>query len=206
MKIKSALLFGLINLILFTLSIDTYGQKKKGEPMDQLVTISTSFGNIKILLYDDTPNHKQNFLSLVNQGFYNRTVFHRIINGFMIQCGEDTSASTQIKTFEENTIPSEILPNRVHKRGAVSMARTENPGKRSDRTQFFIVQSYTGSHFLDNNYTVFGEVVSGFEVIDKIAAQEKDINDRPIIPIRMTIKSELVKRSDVIRFYSYIYE
>lgn len=195
----------LIILMVAPLSF-AFAQKNASAPTDQLVTISTTFGNIKILLFDDTPLHKQNFLSLVEKGFYKRTSFHRIINGFMIQAGEDTSSLSKGKSFEEITLAAEIRPNRTHKRGALSMARPDNPEKRSDGTQFFIVQSHNGSHFLDNQYTVFGQVMSGMEVVDMIAQQEKDLSDRPLIPIRMIVKVETVKRSDITKFYNYIYE
>jgi cyclophilin family peptidyl-prolyl cis-trans isomerase len=199
--------FRLISVLLFVLfCLSGHSQKVTPDPGDYLVTITTSFGNIKILLFDDTPVHKQNFITLAESGFYNYTSFHRIINGFMIQAGEDTTAYASGKTFEEVSLPAEFRPNRVHKRGAVSMARPENPEKRSDRTQFFIVQSYNGAHFLDNQYTVFGQVVSGLEVVDNIALVEKDLTDRPVYPMRITVKVDKVKRSDVLKFYSWVYE
>lgn len=191
--------------LVFFCSLFTAAQKPVKEPLDFLVTISTPYGNIKVLLYDDTPLHKANFIKLSQSGFYNHTTFHRIINGFMVQGGEDTTSFSKGKPFEEISLPAEILPHRTHKRGALSMARPENPAKRSDRTQFFIVQGPNGSHFLDGQYTVFGEVMSGMEVVDIIAQQEKDLNDRPTIPIRMTIKAEKVSRSEILKFYNYSY-
>jgi cyclophilin family peptidyl-prolyl cis-trans isomerase len=207
MNMKNLLTTSCLLMILMVSTVsDANAQKKTAEPTDQLVTISTTFGSIKILLFDDTPMHKKNFLTLAGKGFYNQTSFHRIIPGFMIQAGEDTTALSKGKSFEEITLAAEIRPNRTHKRGALSMARPDNPEKRSDGTQFFIVQSPNGSHFLDNQYTVFGQVMSGMEVVDMIAQQEKDLSDRPLIPIRMTVKVETVKRSDILNFYNYIYE
>lgn len=189
-----------------------------------MVLISTSFGDMKAVLYDETPLHRDNFIKLVKEGFYNGTLFHRVIDGFMIQGGDPDS-----KTAKPNqmlgqggpgyTIPAEFKQELIHKKGALAAARmgdNVNPQKASSGSQFYIAQgkrytseelnmlqarmgkqfnqtqkdAYTnegGVPFLDYEYTVFGQVIEGLEVIDKIAKVQKDRYDRPIEDVKMTI-------------------
>lgn len=186
------------------------------------VLLKTSFGDITIALYDETPKHKENFLKLVNEKFYDGVLFHRIIQGFMIQGGDPDSKNAkpgqQLGAGDIGyKIPAEIVNGRFHKRGAVAAAREGdqvNPQKASSGCQFYIVdgtvydndkmdmisqrtgktfsseqvEAYTtigGAPWLDGDYTVFGEVVSGMDVVDKIAAQKKDRNDRPLEDIKI---------------------
>ena len=186
------------------------------------VLLKTSMGDIVIALYDDTPQHKANFVKLVNEKFYDGVLFHRIIKGFMIQGGDPDSKTAKpgqrLGSGDVGyTIPAEFVPAHIHKRGAVAAARmgdNVNPQKASSGCQFYIVdgtvydndklnmlsmrtgktftpeqvQAYTtdgGAPFLDGDYTVFGEVVSGMYVVDKIAAQQKDGADRPIEDIKI---------------------
>lgn len=186
--------------ILFTFS--SFAQKQKCAKYDYLVSIHTDFGDIKILLYEDTPIHKANFIKLIKEGFYNGNTFHRVINGFMIQGGSDTTSFNKGKELNDITLPAEFSDNHKHIKGALAAARIDNPEKRSDRTQFYLVQSNNGTHFLDNQYTVFGQVMSGFDVIDKIAAQAVDANSKPLKDIIMTITVEKVKIADIEKFYS----
>ena len=241
-----------------------------------LVVISTDFGEIKLKLYDDTPEHKQNFLKLIDEGYYDGTLFHRVMEKFMIQGGDPDSknAAPGSRLGGGNpgyTIPAEILPQHFHKKGALAAARRggpSNPEKRSSGSQFYIVQgevftpgkldtmemmrnsrakneflqekfeeakpkldefrknndqdgfnifvaelrasadsawtdqpkfsfndeqreAYTtvgGYPSLDGEYTVFGEVVEGLDVLDKIAAVETDQYDRPKTDIKMEVK------------------
>ena len=180
-------------------------------------------------MYDSTPLHRDNFIKLVKQGFYDSLLFHRVIDGFMVQGGDPESKHADSAAMLGNgeapgdMIPAEFRNNLIHKKGALAMARTDNPEKASSNCQFYIVQgkpcsdtilnqvecgvrqngnilfSYTdaqrkiyktigGTPFLDQNYTVFGEVVKGLDVIDKIAAVPRDQNDRPLKDIRMKMR------------------
>jgi len=158
--------------------------------------IHTDLGDMKGILYNQTPNHRDNFVKLVKSGFYDGTLFHRVIMGFMIQGGDPTSKTAKPGQRLGGgdlgyTIPAEFNPAIQHKRGALAAARTGdnvNPSKASSASQFYIVQPDKGTHFLDMNYTVFGEITDGFDVIDKIASAPKDASDRPIDDIKMTIQ------------------
>ena len=187
----------------------------QGTKSETLVVIKTSYGDITAKLYNDTPQHRDNFIKLIKEGWYNDSPFHRIIKGFMIQGGGNKDG----RQDPGYTIPAEILPNHIHKRGALSAARLGdqvNPQKASSGCQFYLVQgtvlddatlnsyeqryntkftdeqrkTYTtigGTPWLDGAYTVFGEVVSGFDVIDKIAAVPTGQGDKPVTPVTMKI-------------------
>ena len=229
MKITKILLIGLITLSFIGCSSAQNGEKKNKKdivenkkaadmPQEkrQKVLIKTTLGDITIELYNETPLHRDNFIKLTNEKFYDDLLFHRIIQNFMIQTGDPDSKNAKPGQMLGNggpgyTIPAEFNPNIYHKRGAVAAARTAdqiNPEKRSSGSQFYIVdgQQFTmdqlnsmttlggaklspaqlklystgrGAPFLDGAYTVFGEVVKGMDVVDKIAAQAKNKNDRP---------------------------
>lgn len=167
---------------------------------EPLLKISTTDGDMVIKLYKETPLHRDNFVKLAKKGFYDNILFHRIINGFMIQCGDPlTKDSTQVARFGTGgpgyTIPAEIKPEFTHKKGAVAAARrgdAVNPAKESSGSQFYIVQNEDVCSSLDGDYTIFGEVVEGLPVIDVIAAEPTDQRDRPlkkveilsIVPVR----------------------
>ena len=149
------------------------------------VLIKTNFGDIKFsLLPDSAPETVRNFLQLANSGFYNGTLFHRIIPGFMIQ-GGDPNTKTPNKTTWGQGGPGYNLKaefnSRSHLRGIVSMARAADPD--SAGSQFFIVTS--DSTFLDKQYTVFGEVVDGMEIADNIVNLPRDGNDCPEQEVKM---------------------
>jgi cyclophilin family peptidyl-prolyl cis-trans isomerase len=251
------------------------------KPKETLVTISTPYGDIVVKLYDSTAKHKDNFVKLVSAGYFDSTLFHRVIEKFMIQGGDPTSRKAKpgvlLGDGDTNyTIPFEYVPSYLHKRGAFAAARENddiNPLKASSASQFYIVQGkvftneeldavelkverrtkqyimmellkkegkedelkafrqmvdnrdtasmrlvigkyrnaveaqylrtkpykiteeqrkvYTtigGTPHLDGSYTVFGEVISGMEIVDKIAAVKTDTNDRPVVDIPLTIK------------------
>ncbi len=188
------------------------------QPKHPIVVMETTAGTIKIILYEDTPLHSENFVKLVNEGYYNGQLFHRVIKNFMIQTGDDESINAapdkQLGTGgKEYTIPAEFRENHYHKKGAVAAARqgdSNNPQKASSGSQFYIVQGIVldslyqdayvkkgmhkpfteneradystigGAPHLDTQYTVFGEVTEGFEIIDKIASVAVDARNRPL--------------------------
>jgi len=165
-------------------------------PKQKKFVIHTEYGDMKGVLYNETPKHRDNFVKLVNSGYYNGTLFHRVILGFMIQGGDPDSKTAKAGQAlgmggPGYTIPAEINPKLLHKRGALAAARLggpSNPKKESSGSQFYIVEPVNGTHQLDNEYTVFGEITSGFDVITKIASAAKDKSDRPLKDIKMTIK------------------
>ena len=265
---KIVLLSIVISLFIVSCQIDTSKKKTK----DQLYKIETEYGDMVFKLYDATPLHKENFIKLIEQGYFNDLLFHRAIDGFMIQGGDPNSrdAEAGIALGEGGpgyTIPAEFVDSLFHRKGAIAAARqgdNTNPEMRSSGSQFYIVQGIIlddeavkkvedrinasrlekltskyieeakieayntggtidyqvilpearkkaeeefkaegyykipenklkiyktigGTPHLDNAYTVFGEVIEGLEVIDKIAAVETDENDRPVVDVKMRI-------------------
>ncbi|RLD45702.1 MAG: peptidylprolyl isomerase, partial [Bacteroidetes bacterium] len=133
------------------------------------------------------------------------STFHRVIKGFMIQGGSiKHDQSWDTLSFEARTLENEIMDKHKHKYGALAAARVGNPEKRSDISQFYIVENHSGAHYLDNNYTVFGQLLIGFNVLDSIVNQKMN-GSSPVIPIKMEVKAEKVKRADMIKFYGDIY-
>jgi cyclophilin family peptidyl-prolyl cis-trans isomerase len=199
--------------VLFLLSLLVvsagFAQKKKNPKKDEVVTITTPQGEIKLILFDQTPLHKENFLKLAKDGFYDGTTFHRVIENFMIQGGDPNSKNESPNDDGMGNngymIPAEFNPELKHVRGALAAARTENPEKKSSGCQFYIVQNELGTPFLDMNYTVFGQTIAGFEVIDAIAKQPKDYRDRPLTDQKMTVKVETMKKKDITKKYGYVY-
>lgn len=272
--------------------ITSCAQDKK----DVVVTIKTSYGDMVAILYDETPKHKANFIKLAKEHFYDSLLFHRVIQGFMIQGGDPDSKKAQpgqnLGTGGPGyTIDAEFVPSLFHEKGALSAARmgdNVNPGKASSGSQFYIVQgtvvsqeeinnlrydqmqlmtglrkmfenpankalldslnqlyysgdmmayqqrlfalaprveketglnvikeipeerikAYTtvgGSPHLDDQYTVFGKVIKGLDVIDKIAAVQRDGNDRPLEDVRMTVTVEEMSRKKITKEYGYQY-
>jgi cyclophilin family peptidyl-prolyl cis-trans isomerase len=181
--------------------------QKAPKGKDQLVTISTPMGEMKLVLFDDTPLHKENFLKLAREGFYNGTTFHRVIDGFMIQGGDPKTKEGNTTNVDYN-VPAEILPKYKHVRGAVAAARLGdqvNPQRASSGSQFYIVENHHGTPQLDEAYSVFGQVVDGLEVVDKIAELPKDGRDRPLSDVPMTVKVEDVKKKKIAKKYGYTY-
>lgn len=150
--------------------------------------IETKFGKIELRFFPDVaPNHVNNFIELAKKGFYDGTTFHRVIPGFMIQGGDpnskDPDKSGHVMGGPGYTLKAEFN-NKPHKRGTLSMARAANPD--SAGSQFFICVA--DSPFLDRQYTVFGEVISGMEVVDKIVNQPRDSRDNPSERIEMKVR------------------
>ena len=159
-------------------------RKLREEPEFEVVT---SHGTMKVKLYEKTPQHRNNFVKLAAEGYYDGMRFHRVIEGFMIQGGDPYSRDTAMidrwgTGGPDYTIPAEFVSEYRHKKGAIAAARKgdmANPRKASSGSQFYIVQDEYGCSHLDGQYTVFGEVVEGLDVIDKIAAVSTDRYDRP---------------------------
>lgn len=190
-------------------------------PPHKYVRIVTTQGECLLKLYDETPLHRNNFVKLVRQGYYDDLLFHRVIRNFMIQGGDpDSRYAAERQRLGEGgpdyTIPAEFSDSLFHKKGVIAAARDENPEKASSGSQFYLVQGRTftdagldsleqmrlggrkippyqrevyktlgGTPHLDQNYTVFGELISGIDVIDRIAAVETDRYDRPLQDQRM---------------------
>ncbi len=184
------------------------------------VIIETDFGKMEAQLYNTTPKHRDNFIKLVKEGFYDDLLFHRVMPNFMIQGGDPES---------KNALPQQPLGmggpgyeidaeiGAPHKVGALAAAQAPNPEKKSSGSQFYIVQGQKwddatldkieqqykitfspedrqmykevgGAPFLDGTYTVFGELISGMDVVEKIAAQARDAADRPAQDVKMKIR------------------
>jgi peptidyl-prolyl cis-trans isomerase B (cyclophilin B) len=163
--------------------------KQEIQRMEQTTaTIETKFGEITLKFFPEVaPNHVNNFIELARDGFYDGTIFHRIVPGFVIQGGDPNTKSNDRSRYGTGgpgyTLKAEFskLP---HKRGTLSMARAAHPD--SAGSQFFIC--VTDTPFLDGEYTVFGEVVKGMDVVDKIVSQPKDQRDNPIDRVEMKVK------------------
>lgn len=208
-----------------------WSKVKEKAMQDGRVIISTTFGEMEVKLYDETPLHKENFMKLAYEGFYDELLFHRVIQGFMVQGGDPDSRGAAAGVGlgmggPGYTIDAEIKTGLVHKKGALAAARrgSGNPLKKSSGSQFYIVHGkptqrqqleamsaqknaqlpegqkvvYTeaqmkafetqgGTPFLDGDYTVFGEVINGLEIIDKIAAVKTAKGDRPLEDVKMKI-------------------
>ena len=211
-------------------------QAQTADTLRHEVLLETDMGSIRIALYNETPLHRDNFIKLVKQGFYDGLLFHRVMQRFMVQTGDSASRHAQPgqilgMTVKGEKIPAEIrYPRLFHKHGAVAAARegnNTNPERASSATQFYIVygrrfndtmlddeqlklnritngqvkltpevreayKSTGGTPHLDGQYTVFGEVVEGLDVVDKIQWVETDKNGRPLNDIRI-IKATIVK-------------
>jgi len=209
-------LFALILLLI------TLGTAFAKAPKNQYVRISTSYGQCIIRLYNQTPQHRDNFIKLAKKGFFNGTLFHRVIQNFMIQGGDPDSKNAKPGMQLGNgdvgyTIPAEFRDSLFHKRGVLAAARDDNPKKASSGCQFYIVEgkrltdsaidkeekksgrkipewqreyyrAVGGTPHLDGNYTIFGEVVAGIDMVDMIAAVKKDKYDRPLTDVPMTVE------------------
>ena len=149
--------------------------------------IVTTHGTMRVKLYSKTPKHRDNFVKLVNEKYYDGIRFHRVIEGFMIQAGDPYSRDTTMinrwgQGGPEYTIPAEFVNEYWHKTGALAAARKgdmANPKKASSGSQFYIVHDENSCLHLDGQYSIFGEVIEGLDVIDKIAAVDTDMYDRP---------------------------
>jgi len=210
-------------LFILTLLLATINLAFAKAPKNQYVRITTSYGQCIIRLYNETPKHRDNFIKLTKKGIYNGTLFHRVIQNFMIQGGDPDSKNAKPGTELGNgdlgyTIPAEFRDSLFHKRGVLAAARDDNPQKASSGSQFYIVEgerltdeqidkqekrsghkisgsqrnyykTIGGVPHLDGLYTVYGEVVTGLDMVDRIAAVKKDGNDRPLVDVPITVEA-----------------
>jgi cyclophilin family peptidyl-prolyl cis-trans isomerase len=215
----------------------SFAQKKSKK--DYLVTLSTEYGTMYLVLFDETPKHKANFIKLAEDGFYNGTLFHRIIDGFMIQGGDPNSKTAKPDDPLGNgdvgyTIPAEFNEKLFHKKGVIAAARDNNPQKASSGCQFYIAQGKVykeedfeaverrigrvvpenykqvyktigGIPHLDQNYTVYGQVIKGLEVIDTIAKQARDERDRPNKDIPMQVGVKKMRKKKITKEFGYTF-
>ena len=171
-----------------TISAANYKNKLPQEPIFDIVT---SMGTIRVKLYKDTPKHRDNFARLAITRYYDGLLFHRVIDGFMVQGGDPyTRDTSRVEEWGEGgpgyTIDAEILPEHRHKKGALAAARRgnlANPMRESSGSQFYLVQDSTNCKHLNGEYTVFGETIGGLNVIDRIARVQTDRLDRPVRPV-----------------------
>ncbi|HMQ07467.1 MAG TPA: peptidylprolyl isomerase [Saprospiraceae bacterium] len=209
-----------LNIVMVLAILFFMSSCKKGP---EYVLIETTMGNMKIELYESTPHHKENFLKLVDEKYYDGLLFHRVIKGFMIQGGDPDSRNADPQKRLGTGGPGYTIPHEIgspHFKGTLAAARQGdaiNPEKKSSGSQFYIVQGNPvseieigtfeqtkgikyndiqkkkykdlgGTPALDGDYTVFGEVVEGLDVIDRIASVQTGAGDRPVEDIIMTIR------------------
>ena len=148
------------------------------------VRIYTNFGNIDILLFSNTPYHRSNFIYLTKKNYFEGTQFYRVVNDFVIQAGnsDNRKISSKRQRIGKYVLPNDFNKGHTHKRGMVSMPSSsiDNPYKMASPYEFFIVQKKDGAHHLDGNYTIFGTVINGMEVVDIIANLPTDERDWPL--------------------------
>ena len=207
-KIVSAILL----IVGIHLSHSSSATSFKKVEKDTLVVIGTAFGEITVILFQETPEHRKNFLKLANEKFFDSTTFHRIIKGFMIQGGDPNSKDSIPYNDGQGgpgyTIPGEFNEAFSHIQGAMAAARMGdqvNPEKRSSGSQFYLVEDPAGTHQLDRNYSVFGQTIKGINVIQTIAEQPKAPGDRPLKDIKMWVKLVPMKKEKVTETYGYDY-
>lgn len=225
MKVKKLTFLLLFFATLTSCSAQNVNNQSSDMQKKYYVLIETSYGNMTVELFNETPKHRDNFIKLVNEGFYNDLLFHRVINNFMIQGGDPNSRNAKPGQMLGNgnlgyTVPAEFVQGLIHRKGALAAARQGdmvNPTKASSPCQFYIVQgnvwpveqlqvmaqrmgktfdkqqleTYStvgGTPHLDYDYTVFGQVIEGLDVIDKIAAVKCGPGDRPVEDVKMKIK------------------
>ena len=199
--------------IIILLSIISFGLLSSCSKKEDVVTIHTEFGDIILVLYNETPEHKKNFLELAKGGFYDGTTFHRVMDGFMIQGGDPNSKDEDITNDGIGgpgfTIGAEFNPQLTHNKGALAAARQPdrvNPEKASSGSQFYIVEGDDGAHQLDGEYTVFGQTISGLDVVEKIATQAVARGNRPVTDIKMTMEVASMSRKKIAKIYGHEFE
>ena len=169
-------------LLAYFSTLSTSQTIEKTYPIGQ---IKTNKGEVLFWLYDETPTHKASFIKLANEGYWDTLTFNRVINNFVAQGGcPDTPAGFAASPY---LLKPEFNPTIRHSYGAVGAGRDNNPQKLSAGCQFYIVQNRKGLPRLDNNFTVFGQVFKGMDVIDAIVAVKTDSTDTPLSPIKLDV-------------------
>lgn len=157
------------------------------EAKNDTILMKTNMGDMKLVVFGQTPLHSKNFIKLCSSNFYDGLLFHRVIPGFMIQGGDPNSKDSDPENDGMGgpgyTIPNEINSIFKHKRGTLAAARDNNPQKASSGSQFYIC--HADAPHLNNDYTIFGELIEGFETLDKIAAVKTITNDVPSTPVKI---------------------
>ncbi|SEI64939.1 peptidyl-prolyl cis-trans isomerase B (cyclophilin B) [Dyadobacter sp. SG02] len=234
MKTKKSILLGTLCLI----ALNVFAQKPSKK--DEVITIATTKGTMRFILFDETPKHKANFIKLAKDKFYDGLLFHRIIDDFMIQGGDPESRNAKPDAMlgrgdNGYKVPAEFNGKLFHQKGALAAARDNNPAKESSGCQFYIVEgrkwskadlekqsaraarkltedqkkvyeTIGGTPHLDGAYTVFGQVIDGMDVIDKIASVDKDERDRPEKDVSMKVSVKKMKKKKITRKYGWKYE
>ena len=185
---RGIVVFGLLAMINVLLSAGALAEESPTENKAPHVLLKTKFGEMEIVLFPDlAPKHVESFLKLAESGFFNGTIFHRIIPGFMIQGGDPLTKDPANRNRYGTGGPGYTVPAEFskvpHEKGILSAARTADPN--SAGSQFFIMVDK--APHLDGQYTVFGEVLKGIEVADTIVSQPRDLRDNPVERIEMTI-------------------
>ncbi|WMJ75281.1 peptidylprolyl isomerase [Cytophagaceae bacterium ABcell3] len=199
-----------ILLLVFSLSVLTEIHSQPWRKKEEIAIIKTDFGEMHVILYDETPAHKENFLKLCREGFYNGTTFHRVIKNFMIQGGDpnskDTIAGNEGQGGPGYTLPLETDPHIVHEKGSLAAARlgdNVNPEKKSNGSQFYIVHNPKKCVHLNGSYTVFGKVIKGMEVVDSIAVQPASMAGKPHEDIKMSTETKKYSLKKIKKIYNY---
>ncbi len=170
--------------------LKAYGKLNK----ESLILFKTRLGDIKIKLYEETPLHRASFVFLTKTGYFNTTSFHRIVPNFIVQGGNSDHPKTRKLRMKYNyRIPAEIKSHRRHKYGALAAARQweNNPNKTSSPFEFYMIQDKRGSHHLDGEHTIFGEIIDGFKTMEKIAKLDADKKEWPLEEV--FIKAKVIK-------------
>ena len=206
----------LILLVTFSLSTFLFAQEKDSNLKETIVVISTDLGDVKLKLFNETAKHRDNFINLVKENKYDSSIFHRVIPQFMIQGGGGANGGSDLaETIEAEILPKFVHTRGAL--AAARMGDNVNPDRKSSGSQFYIVQGRVfstadldfissrtgfvysedqkqaylkdgGAPHLDGAYTVFGQVIEGMDVVDKIAAQERNQMDKPLKDIKMTVR------------------
>ena len=194
-------------------SIVSFGFLTSCSEKEDVVTIHSEFGDIVLILFNETPKHKKNFLELARGGYYDGTTFHRVMDGFMIQGGDPNSKDEDTTNDGIGgpgfTLQAEFNPQLTHIKGALAAARQPdhvNPEKASSGSQFYIVEGQNGAPQLDGDYTVFGQTISGIEVVEIIASQPVTHRHRPSIDIKITMEVTSMTRKKIAKTYGYEFE
>ena len=171
------------------------------EKMVQIGQIKTPKGDILLWLSDETPNHKASFIELANAGYWDSLTFNRVIPKFVAQGGcPDTPEGFN---DPEYLLDPEFSDNLLHDYGALGAGRDDNPEKRSARCQFYIVQNKDGLHRLDGDYTVFGKVIQGMDIVDTIVNVQRDSTNTPLEPITLDVNIISIKKTELKKLYEH---